>query len=156
MGGFHTEYSSIRFALFFLAEFMNVITMSAIIVTLFLGGPAGPTLFGPDLMWGPIWFFAKVFIFLFVFVWFRATLPRFRYDQLMDLGWKAMIPLALGWLLLLAVIRIARDRGWDFPEIAVPIAAAFAVMLLGYGLLARAISAAREERAAAGGMEVFD
>jgi NADH-quinone oxidoreductase subunit H len=156
VGGFHTEYSSIRFALFFLAEFMNVITMSAIIVTLFLGGPAGPTLFGPDLMWGPIWFFAKVFIFLFVFVWFRATLPRFRYDQLMDLGWKAMIPLALGWLLLLAVIRIARDRGWDFPEIAVPIAAAFAVMLLGYGLLARAISAAREERAAAGGMEVFD
>ena len=113
VGGFHTEYSSIRFALFFLAEFMNVITMSAIIVTLFLGGPAGPTLFGPDLMWGPIWFFAKVFCFLFMFVWFRATLPRFRYDQLMDLGWKLLIPLALGWLILLAAIRIARDESWN-------------------------------------------
>jgi NADH-quinone oxidoreductase subunit H len=156
VGGFHTEYSSIRFALFFLAEFMNVITMSAIIVTLFLGGPAGPQLFGPDLMWGPIWFFAKVFCFLFVFVWFRATLPRFRYDQLMDLGWKALIPLALGWLLLLAVIQIFRDRGWGSPEIALPIGVAFAVMLLGYALLLRAISTARRERAASGGVEVFD
>ena len=113
VGGFHTEYSSIRFALFFLAEFMNVITMSAIIVTLFLGGPAGPTLFGPAWLWGPIWFFAKVFCFLFIFVWFRATLPRFRYDQLMDLGWKVLIPLALGWLLLLAGIHIARDEDWN-------------------------------------------
>jgi NADH-quinone oxidoreductase subunit H len=158
VGGFHTEYSSIRFALFFLAEFMNVITMSAIIVTLFLGGPA--PLFdipiGPDLMWGPIWFLAKVFIFLFTFVWFRATLPRFRYDQLMDLGWKAMIPLALGWLLLLAALRIARDRGWSGFELVVPILAALAVMTLGYLLLTRAIRAAREDRAAIGGVEVFD
>ena len=156
VGGFHTEYSSIRFALFFLAEFMNVITMSAIIVTLFLGGPASPTLFGPDLMWGPIWFFGKVFVFLFVFVWFRATLPRFRYDQLMDLGWKLLIPLALGWLLLLATIQIARDRGWDNPEIVVPIGGAVLVMVLGYGLLARAIATARADRAAADGVEVFD
>jgi NADH-quinone oxidoreductase subunit H len=156
VGGFHTEYSSIRFALFFLAEFMNVITMSAIIVTLFLGGPAGPHLFGPDLLWGPIWFFAKVFVFLFIFVWFRATLPRFRYDQLMDLGWKAMIPLALGWLLLLASLRIARDRGWEMPELIVPIVAALAVMGLAYLLLARAINAAREDREASGGVEVFD
>ena len=75
VGGFHTEYSSIRFALFYLAEFMNTVTMSAIIVTLFLGGPAGPTFFGPDWMWGPLWFLAKLVIFLFMFVWFRATLP---------------------------------------------------------------------------------
>lgn len=153
VGGFHTEYSSIRFALFFLAEFMNVITMSAIIVTLFLGGPAGPTLFGPDLMWGPIWFFAKVFCFLFMFVWFRATLPRFRYDQLMDLGWKLLIPLALGWLILLAVIRIARDESWNQFAVAGGIVAIGAVAV---GLLQRAISTARQEREAAAGVEVFD
>src|SRR3954467_10438287 len=86
VGGFNTEYSSIRFALFFLAEFMNVITMSAIIITLFLGGPSGPLLFGPDQIWPLFWFFGKLLCFLFLFVWFRATLPRFRYDQLMDLG----------------------------------------------------------------------
>ncbi|MEK7425166.1 MAG: NADH-quinone oxidoreductase subunit NuoH, partial [Actinomycetota bacterium] len=94
VGGFNTEYSSIRFALFFLAEFMNTITMSAIIVTLFLGGPAGPTFFGPDWIWGPVWFLGKLLIFLFTFVWLRATLPRFRYDQLMDLGWRVLVPLA--------------------------------------------------------------
>jgi NADH-quinone oxidoreductase subunit H len=153
VGGFHTEYSSIRFALFFLAEFMNVITMSAIIVTLFLGGPAGPTLFGPDLMWGPIWFFAKVFCFLFMFVWFRATLPRFRYDQLMDLGWKLLIPLALGWLILLAAIRIARDEAWNRFAVAAGIVVIGAVAV---GLLQRAISTARKERAASDGVEVFD
>ena len=153
VGGFHTEYSSIRFALFFLAEFMNVITMSAIIVTLFLGGPAGPTLFGPDLMWGPIWFFAKVFCFLFMFVWFRATLPRFRYDQLMDLGWKLLIPLALGWLVLLAAIRIARDEEWNQFAVAAGIVLVGAVAVT---LLQRAISTARNEREAAAGVEVFD
>ena len=92
VGGFHTEYSSIRFALFFLAEFMNTVTMSAIIVTLFLGGPAGPTFFGPAWIWGPVWFLAKIFVFLFMFVWLRATLPRFRYDQLMDLGLEGPHP----------------------------------------------------------------
>jgi NADH-quinone oxidoreductase subunit H len=153
VGGFHTEYSSIRFALFFLAEFMNVITMSAIIVTLFLGGPAGPTLFGPDLMWGPIWFFAKVFCFLFMFVWFRATLPRFRYDQLMDLGWKLLIPLALGWLILLAAIRIARDEEWNQFAVA---SGAVVIGAAAVGLLRRAISTARQERAASDGVEVFD
>jgi len=132
---------------------MNVITMSAIIVTLFLGGPAGPTLFGPDLMWGPIWFFAKVFCFLFMFVWFRATLPRFRYDQLMDLGWKLLIPLALGWLILLAVIRIARDESWNQFAVAGGIVVIGAVAV---GLLQRAISTARKEREAAAGVEVFD
>ena len=95
------------FALFFLAEFMGVVTMSAIIVTLFLGGPAGPTPFGPDWAWGPLWLLAKVLVFLVFFVSLRATLPRFRYDQLMDLGWKVLIPLALGWLLVLASLNIA-------------------------------------------------
>src|SRR5688572_762163 len=97
VGGFHTEYSSFRFAVFYLAEFMSTVTLSAIMVTLFFGGPSGPILFGPGWMWGSIWFLAKLGAFLFMFVWFRASLPRFRYDQLMNLGWKILIPLSLGW-----------------------------------------------------------
>jgi NADH-quinone oxidoreductase subunit H len=109
VGGFHTEYSSIRFGMFYLSEYMNLITMSAIIVTLFFGGPAPA--FGPDgVLIGLAWFVAK--LILFVFVWIRATLPRFRYDQLMDLGWKRLIPAALGWLLLLGAIRIGQDEEW--------------------------------------------
>ena len=113
VGGFHTEYSSIRFGMFYLAEFMNTITMSAIIVTLFLGGPAGPVLFGPAVIWGILWFTLKVLVFLFVFVWLRASLPRYRYDQLMDLGWKRLIPLSLGWLLVIGALRVGVDRGWN-------------------------------------------
>jgi NADH-quinone oxidoreductase subunit H len=143
VGGFHTEYSSIRFALFFLAEFMNVVTMSAIIVTLFLGGPAGPTFFGPDWIWGPLWFLAKVLVFLFTFVWFRATLPRFRYDQLMDLGWKVLIPLALGWMLLLATLNIARDRDWNTAVVVLGAAAAVSLAAL---LLMAAIRTAQVRR----------
>jgi NADH-quinone oxidoreductase subunit H len=143
VGGFHTEYSSIRFALFFLAEFMNTVTMSAIIVTLFLGGPAGPTFFGPDWMWGPVWFLAKLLIFLFVFVWFRATLPRFRYDQLMDLGWKLLIPLSLGWLLMLASINVARDEDWN---LGVVIGIGFVVLAGAYGLLTTAMRTAQRRR----------
>ena len=104
VGGYQTEYASIGFALFYLAEFMNTITMSAIIVTLFLGGPSGPPIAGHSV--GILWFLIKVFVFLYTYVWLRATLPRFRYDQLMDLGWKRLIPLALGWLLLVAAIRV--------------------------------------------------
>jgi NADH-quinone oxidoreductase subunit H len=104
VGGFVTEYSSIRFALFFLAEFMNTITMSAITVTLFFGGPDGPIPHVPHLywLWPILWFLGKTIVFLFVFVWLRAALPRLRYDQLMDLGWKKLIPLSLGWLLIVA------------------------------------------------------
>ena len=114
VGGFHTEYSSIRFALFFLAEFMNMITMSAIAVTLFLGGPKGPILIKQVAwVWPILWFFLKVMAFLFTFVWLRATLPRLRYDQLMDLGWKLLIPASLGWFLLIAALNIGEDRGWS-------------------------------------------
>ncbi|HJM37796.1 MAG: NADH-quinone oxidoreductase subunit NuoH [Deltaproteobacteria bacterium] len=114
VGGFHTEYSSIRFALFFLAEFMNMITMSAIAVTLFLGGPNGPILIKQiSWVWPILWFFLKVLAFLFTFVWLRATLPRLRYDQLMDLGWKLLIPASLGWFLLIAALNIGEDRGWS-------------------------------------------
>ena len=95
VGGFNTEYSSIRFALFYLAEFMNTITMSAIVVTLFFGGPDGPIpRFIPTSdIWMPIvWFAAKTLVFLFIYVWFRAALPRLRYDQLMDLGLEGAHP----------------------------------------------------------------
>ena len=110
VGGFNTEYSSLRFALFFLAEFMGTVTWSAIIVTLFLGGPAGPAPDGGFL--GAVvpvgWFLVKVLAFLFTYVWLRATLPRFRYDQLMDLGWKKLIPASLFWLLVMAAARVER------------------------------------------------
>jgi NADH-quinone oxidoreductase subunit H len=98
---------------------MNTVTMSALIVTLFFGGPAGPFQFGwaPNL-WPFVNFFGKLVIFLYIFVWFRGTLPRLRYDQLMDLGWKRLIPLALGWLLLLGGIRVAQDNDWKGGEIA--------------------------------------
>ena len=145
VGGFHTEYSSFRFALFYLAEFMNTITMSAIIVTLFLGGPAGPVYIGPGWLWGVIWFSLKLFVFLFIFVWTRATLPRFRYDQLMNIGWKAMIPLALGWILLLGAINIGRDEDW--PMVAV-VAGSFLVLAVGWGILTLAVDVAQRRRAA--------
>lgn len=143
VGGFHTEYSSIRFALFFLAEFMNTITMSAIFVTLFLGGPSGPAPVGPGWAWGVFWFLAKVFVFLFMFVWFRATLPRMRYDQLMDLGWKLLIPLALGWLLFLTALELADFRGWNK---AVVVLVAIAVFMAAWGLLRSAVRSGRKLR----------
>jgi NADH-quinone oxidoreductase subunit H len=143
VGGFHTEYSSFRFALFYLAEFMNTITMSAIIVTLFFGGPAGPVWFGPGWLSGLVWFSLKLFAFLFIFVWVRATLPRFRYDQLMNIGWKALIPLALGWLLLLAAINIGRDEGWN--TVAV-VGVSFVVLVTAWGALAAAVDIARRRR----------
>ncbi len=89
VAGFHTEYSSMKFAMFFMAEYANMITVSALATTMFLGGWLGPI--GPS----PVWFLGKVFILLFLFIWFRATLPRFRYDQLMSFGWKRLLPLAL-------------------------------------------------------------
>jgi NADH-quinone oxidoreductase subunit H len=152
VGGFHTEYSSIRFAMFYLAEFMNTVTLSAIIVTLFFGGPAGPD-FGllPGWLWGFVWFFLKLLVFLFTFVWFRATLPRLRYDQLMDLGWKLLIPLALGWLLILGGIRVAQAGGFGLTsstqaDTAVVLGIGLVVGLVAAALLAAAIRAARSDR----------
>ncbi len=155
VGGFHTEYTALRFAMFFLAEFMNTVTMSAIIVTLFFGGPSGPT-FGldgwfADYVLGFGYFFAKLFVFLFVFVWFRATLPRFRYDQLMDLGWKLLIPLALGWFLIVAAVKVAIDSTWN---VAVVLAVGALGFVLGAGLLRLAIrsgAAHRDDELVGGG-----
>ena len=102
VGGFHTEYSGFRFALFFLAEYINLFTMSALTVTFFLGGWNGPV-FGPTvLQWFlPImWFLVKTFAIVFLFIWVRGTLPRLRYDQLMAFGWKRLIPISLVWIML--------------------------------------------------------
>ena len=142
VGGFHTEYSSLRFSLFYLAEFMNVVTMSAIIVTLFLGGPNGPVLTDSvDWIWGVLWFLVKLFALLFTFVWFRATLPRMRYDQLMDLGWKVLIPLSLGWLLFLGARELGDSRGWNQ---AVVVAIALGVYVTAIALLQLALRAGRQ------------
>lgn len=150
VGGFNTEYASIRFALFFLAEFMNTITMSALIVTLFFGGPQpigiGDTTIDlpiPNAIEGTVWLLLKVLVFLYVYVWFRATLPRLRYDQLMDLGWKVLIPGSLAWFMLLAAQRVGREAGWD--QIVVTSVTAL-VLLGGYGLLSRANRVSRENR----------
>jgi len=114
VGGFNTEYSGAKFAMFFLAEFMAVITMSAITVTLFLGGPSGP-LFGLDdtflgALLGFFYFAIKVFAFMFVFVWLRGTLPRLKYDRLMDLGWKVLLPVGLVWVMATATIVVAQEN----------------------------------------------
>jgi NADH-quinone oxidoreductase subunit H len=139
VGGFHTEYTGIRFAIFYLAEFMNLITMSAIAVTLFLGGPAGPAMQGFERAgWFNVWimpvfwFFAKLMVLLFCTVWVRATLPRLRYDQLMDLGWKYLIEIAFLWLMVSAVIRVSKDQGWPL-WVVTPVAVAGAALL--YGVL---------------------
>ncbi len=110
-GGFHTEYSGMRFALFFLAEYANMIVISAIVVVIFLGGwlrpfPSVEALAFLDYVPPWIWFIGKIFLFLYVFIWIRATLPRYRYDQLMALGWKVLIPVAIGNLVVTAVLKV--------------------------------------------------
>ena len=148
VGGFHTEFTAFRFAMFYVAEFMNVITMSAILVTLFLGGPIGPN-FGTtgwiaEFVLPFIWFFLKVLALLVVFVLFRTTLPRLRYDQLMDLGWKLLIPLSLGWFLLLVAVKVGEDNDWN---VALVLAIALVAMISGAALLSVAIRTSRYRRA---------
>jgi NADH-quinone oxidoreductase subunit H len=114
--GFHTEYSGMRFAMFFLAEYVNIFSMCAIAATLFLGGWNGPTFDEsvPAIISGilpTVWFLAKTYLLIFLFFWVRATLPRLRYDQLMQLGWKRLIPGALAWLVLSAFVISFRQFG---------------------------------------------
>jgi NADH-quinone oxidoreductase subunit H len=120
VGGFHTEYSSLKFALFFLAEYINMATVSALATTLFLGGWHAPFwidhLYGGfnEGYWPVLWFFGKVLTFIFFFIWLRGSLPRLRYDQFMALGWKYLIPISLGWIVAVATIRaISLDGGID-------------------------------------------
>ena len=122
VGGFHTEYSSLKFALFFLAEYVAMVVMSGLAVTLFLGGWRAPwplSLWdGANTDWWPfLWFTLKVLGFLFVYVWLRGTLPRLRYDQFMHLGWKVLVPANLAWILVVAGVRslvgdVATERAW--------------------------------------------
>ncbi|TDB91790.1 NADH-quinone oxidoreductase subunit NuoH [Actinomadura sp. KC216] len=136
VGGFHTEYSSLKFAMFFLAEYINLTTLSALATTLFLGGwrapfPISTVWAGANSGWWPIlWFLAKVFLFIFFFIWLRGTLPRVRYDQLMKLGWKVLMPFSLGWILLVGTIRALRNDGYDMRQIVIYAAVAAAVVLL--------------------------
>jgi NADH-quinone oxidoreductase subunit H len=152
VGSFQTEYSGFRFAIFYLAEFLNAVTMAAIIVTLFLGGPIGPVPFLDSLAWawGLLWFLVKLIAILYVFVWVRASVPRVRYDQLMDLGWKALIPLALGWLLLLTAMSAAEAEGWDAAGRIGIVVAGLAVMAACYALLTAAMRASKRNRALEG------
>lgn len=111
VGGFHTEYSSLKFALFFLAEYVNIVTVSALATTLFLGGYHAPPGLGFTENWlggwfTAIWFLLKVVTFFFVFVWLRGTLPRLRYDQFMQFGWKVLIPASILWILVVATLRV--------------------------------------------------
>jgi NADH-quinone oxidoreductase subunit H len=116
VGGFHTEYSSLKFALFFLAEYVNIIAVSALATTLFLGGYKAPPGLGFTEAWlggwfTMVWFFAKVILFFFVFVWLRGTLPRMRYDQFMQFGWKVLIPASLAWIMIVATLRVLSQNG---------------------------------------------
>ena len=157
VGGFNTEYSSIRFALFYLAEFMNTVTMSALIVTLFFGGPQ-PIAIGnfvfdipllPNALEGTFWLLAKILVFLYMYIWFRATLPRLRYDQLMDLGWKLLIPASLGWFMLLAAQRLARQNGWN---IVLVTGGSIAVLVICYLLMQAAFAKSARDRSTQGTM----
>ena len=133
VGGFHTEYSSLKFALFFLAEYVNIIAVSALATTLFLGGYHAPPGLGCTEAWlggwfTGIWFFSKVLVFFFVFVWLRGTLPRLRYDQFMQFGWKILIPVSILWILVVATLRTLSLEG--APRIVVIGFASFVVLLV--------------------------
>jgi NADH-quinone oxidoreductase subunit H len=106
VAGYHTEYSAMKFAMFFMAEYSNMITVACLASLLFLGGWRGPV-FGPDILQAVLpvlWFALRIFVFLFIYIWVRGTLPRFRYDQLMAFGWKFLLPLAIANLVVTAVV----------------------------------------------------
>ncbi|HEY9316096.1 NADH-quinone oxidoreductase subunit NuoH [Williamsia sp.] len=135
VGGFHTEYSSLRFAMFMLAEYVNMATVSALAATLFLGGWHAPwpiSLWdGANSGWFPlIWFVAKVWAFLFFFIWLRATLPRLRYDQFMALGWKILIPVSLTWVMIVATVRAIRNEGYSSATAVLSVAGVVAGLAL--------------------------
>ncbi len=139
VGGFHTEYSSLKFALFFLAEYINMVTVSALATTLFFGGWRAPWPLSlwdnANTGWWPVlWFTGKVLLALFVFVWLRGTLPRLRYDQFMALGWKVLVPLSLLWILLVDAVRVLGtqdyERGRLLQVVGIPLALVIVIVFL--------------------------
>jgi NADH-quinone oxidoreductase subunit H len=154
VGGFHTEYSSFKFAMFFLAEYINMVTVSALATTLFLGGWRAPwplSLWdGANSGWWPIlWFVGKLVIGIFIFVWLRGTLPRLRYDQFMALGWKVLIPINLVWILAVTSIHVLRDRGWEsWKATALPLAIVLLVIVVPALMMLEGASARRAARRA--------
>jgi NADH-quinone oxidoreductase subunit H len=136
VGGFHTEYSSFKFAMFFLAEYINMVTVSALATTMFLGGWHAPfglvsLWHGANSGWWPmLWFVVKVVAIIFVFVWLRGTLPRLRYDQFMHLGWKVLIPINLGWILAIGTIHVLQERGWPSWKAATLVTVPVALVIL--------------------------
>jgi NADH-quinone oxidoreductase subunit H len=132
VAGYHTEYSGIKFAMFYLAEYTHLVTVSAVAVTLFLGGWHGPQFDVLSWLWPTVWFVVKLVAVIFVFVWIRATLPRFRYDRLMSFGWKVLIPVGLLWILITAaLVMLPLATGWEPWRVAVVVGSgALAVILL--------------------------
>ncbi|GGG07163.1 NADH-quinone oxidoreductase subunit H [Rhodococcoides trifolii] len=147
VGGFHTEYSSLNFAMFMLAEYVNMVTVSALATTLFLGGWHAPWPLslrdGADSGWfALVWFTAKVWMFMFCFIWLRATLPRMRYDQFMNLGWKFLIPVSLVWIMVVATVRALRNEGYEALSVVL-VVAGLIVVVVAAGLLRRRTKAAK-------------
>ncbi|MGQ0574457.1 MAG: NADH-quinone oxidoreductase subunit NuoH [Pseudonocardia sp.] len=136
VGGFHTEYSSLKFALFFLAEYVNMVTVSAMATTLFLGGGMAPWPLSNFEFFANGWvqfaiFLVKVSLFLFLYIWLRGSLPRLRYDQFMRLGWKALVPISLLWILTIFAIRAYRNsEGGDLTTLLVALGIVLAVVLV--------------------------
>ena len=135
VGGFHTEYSSLKFALFFLAEYINMATVSALATTLFLGGWRAPWPISiwegaNEGYWPFLWFMGKVLFFVFIFIWLRGSLPRLRYDQFMAFGWKVLIPIAVVWIVAVAAIRVVDLRGGFDPRVLIGVAAVLALLVV--------------------------
>ncbi len=137
VGGFHTEYSSLKFALFFLSEYINMVTVSALATTMFLGGWRAPWPLSAidhgvlNTGWWPLlWFLIKTILFLFFFIWLRGALPRFRYDQFMALGWKVLVPFSLLWIVAVATVRaLQRSNGISAPQVLIIVGVVLVVLL---------------------------
>jgi NADH-quinone oxidoreductase subunit H len=148
VAGFHTEYASLKFAMFFLAEYINVTTVCALATTLFLGGWRAPwplSLIGNNELnhgwWPVLWWSGKVFILLFAFIWIRATLPRLRYDQFMRLGWKVLIPFSLIWILVVASFRELTNEGRSRMETLAYVGIPIAVLVIAWSFVSESRAA---------------